>query len=167
MSSVQGNHQTEEQSERPAIGGGLLFLAVILLLLPFNVLAYYKTDVLPFFTGGSFSIMLEMSPLWSLLLLVDLVVLPAAALFSLVFIVLIFKKHPILPKATVILFATLGVLAVFDYGADILIAQYADATLREAIHLRIIKHMSKMLLYSVLLIPYVLFSKRVKETFRK
>lgn len=166
MSEVEIQTETgAEKREVRSIGGGLIFLAIVLLILPINVLAYYKADVFTFFAGGSFPIMLEMSPLWGVLVLIELIALPVAALFSLVLIALLFMKKRVVPKATIILFAVLAVLSVLDYAANNLLAQYANDTLKESINLRIIKHMSKMLIYSLLFIPYLIFSQRVKETF--
>src|SRR4051794_7614024 len=92
MNSQVPINTLDQKEERPKIGGSLYLFPILFLLLIIHIMAYYKTDVFPFYSGGNLSLIKELSLIFWLLIIVDLIVLPILAISCLIFIVLLFKR---------------------------------------------------------------------------
>jgi hypothetical protein len=75
-------------------------------------------------------------------------------------------RSKIFPIGVIILLITIILLGVLDLTAKNFLSQYASEDLKHSINMRIFKYLSRPLIYSFLVIPYLLMSTRVKDTFK-
>ena len=150
-----------------SIGGWLVLVAISLIAAPFVVLM----QILP--QEGYYDAY-TWSALWStegptgkpmvLLIALELVINIALLIYSIVVIILFFKRRTIVPRLMIILYAsTLAFLVLDNVAADLLAGDmFTPQENQEAF-----KEIIKAIIRCAIWIPYFLISERVKETFVK
>ncbi|UUZ86466.1 DUF2569 family protein [Paenibacillus sp. P26] len=77
------------------------------------------------------------------------------------------KKEPLFPLLTIFLLISLAILAAVDYASNHIFAVYTDDELKNDINIRILKHLLIIIIYGILVIPYLIRFQRVKATFKQ
>ncbi|WP_010275838.1 DUF2569 family protein [Paenibacillus senegalensis] len=144
--------------------GFYIISIIVFLLLPINILAYYKRQILSFFTGGNFPLMFDLSYPWAILLLIELIAMPMLAALSLtciLFLVLKHKRFPLLVKG---LFGGYLIFLLLDLFANNFLAFYSEEIIN-AVNTDIYKNIVRVMLYMVFVMPFFYLSQAIKDTY--
>ncbi len=164
-SSNRGVETVENGIEEPkGLGGWLIFIAFNLFLIPIEFTMSLFEDVLPIFQGERWAALTtpgsaEYHQLWAPILYFEAISTTIFLVFGLILLLLFFQKSFRFPA----LFITFMVLYILYLGTDYALADYIPAVksqydppdLKQSIRTT----------WTLILIPYCLISKRVKNTF--
>lgn len=156
----------DKMKEEPkGLGGWLILVGIGLFLTPFIIMASLLMDYLPIFTEGYWEVMTTPGseayhPLWAPVITVEIIGNIFFILFGIVLVILFFTKSHRFPKFAIVFYASNLLFIVFDLlwasGIPAVSALgYYDS----------FKDMVQALAKCAIWIPYMLVSKRVKNTF--
>ncbi len=138
---------------------------IVFLLFPINILGYYVRQVLSFFSGGNFSVIVDDSVPFAVLIIIDTLIMPILAALSLICIILLFMKHKWFPTLVKSMFAAYLVLLVLDLAANNFLADYAIEDYKNAINHDILRNIVRTVLYCAVTLPFFYISKGIKEIY--
>lgn len=163
MDELQNVENTLTQYKK--IGGWLILVAIGLVLTPLRFLVVVVKDLLPVFSGETWSILTTPGteayhPFLAPLLIFELIGNIAFVVFAIVVAIFFFKRQKIVPKLMIaFLFSNLAFVVIDYFVADsipFIASQNDPESLRELI---------RVLIGCLIWVPYFLVSKRVKGTF--
>ncbi len=154
-----------KQKKYNKIGGWLILVAIGLILTPIRLLVVVAKDLLPVFSGDTWSRLTTPGteayhPLWAPLLLFEIIGNGLFFLFPIIAAIFFFQKRTFAPKLIIVLLLSNLVFVAIDYFAADLIpfvaSQDDTGSLMELV---------RVFIASSIWVPYFLVSKRVKATF--
>lgn len=148
-----------------SIGGFLILLAIGIVINPIRLSVSVFKDLLPVFSNPTWSALTTPDggayhPLWAPLLISELIVNIIFAVFSIIIAVLFFQKRKFFPKLMIIFLLSNLVFIVADHFAANLIPFVASQT-----NLKSFEQIAQIGIASLIWVPYLLLSSRVKGTF--
>lgn len=165
QSSETKKREDKSSSQHKKIGGWLILVAIGLVLTPLRFLVVVVNDLLPVFSGETWSILTTPGteayhPFSATLLIFELIGNIAFVVFAIVVAIFFFKRRKIVPKLMIaFLFSNLAFVVIDYFVADsipFIASQNDPESLRELI---------RVLIGCLIWVPYFLVSKRVKGTF--
>lgn len=147
------------------IGGWLVLIAIGLTLTPIVVLSEFLFDS-EYFSKSTWSILFSTSENYTLAfyMLFELIFNSIFLIFSILVVVLFFKKRTIAPRLIIIFMAVTLLIAIIDSILGIYFSPIpATGPEKQEFKLEIIKKVIQCLIW----IPYFIYSRRVEETFTK
>ncbi|KZS39339.1 hypothetical protein AWE51_12415 [Aquimarina aggregata] len=162
------NIKVEESINNPLqIGGWLILISIGLILTPFKVIFQLFNSYEDFFGNNTWNYIIQdhknLNELfYSLLVLLELTYNIVLVVFSILLIILFFKRRNILPRLMIIFYVGTFLFLTFDS----IIAFNLNTTLfTEAEKVQTFKEIGTSFIRSIIWVPYFLISKRVKSTF--
>lgn len=156
--------QPQQQKELKGIGGWLYLVAFGVIVAPLRLAVEYYPMLIDYFTGG-YEITTNPNskayvPHLELLLGMEMVANAFMLLLTLVLVVLFFSKHRWFPRV----FIFLCVFTPLFLIADAMAVQMVMPSI-EVYDTTLVREIARSVIYSLIWIPYMLVSKRVKNTF--
>jgi hypothetical protein len=147
------------------IGGWLILVVIALCVTPIRLVFLLVTTHLPIFTSGQFSVLTDpdsaaYDPLWQPLLIMEVVGNLGMAVTAVVALVLMFRKSRAFPKL---------MIGYYLFNLIFILTDYFVANMIPAVRLAadpaLVGEVTKSLVGSLIWLPYMCVSKRVKNTF--
>jgi hypothetical protein len=155
----------EFKSEPKGLGGWLILVGIGLFITPFFIMASLLVDYVPIFTEGYWEIMTTPGsegyhPLWAPVLTFEIIGNTFFILFGIALVILFFTKSPRFPKLLIVFYASNLLFIAFDlvWASGIPAVSAMD-------NFDSIKELVQAIVKCAIWIPYMLVSKRVKNTF--
>ncbi len=151
--------------EPHGLGGWLTIVAIGLILTAGKLTVYGWTTFLPLFTSGEWAsaaspASAEYQPMWATLIIVEIVGNAFFASMALVLLYLFFKKSRLFPRVYIIYTAA----NIAFVGGDMVLSNFMF-DLPASANDEAARELGRSLITAIIWVPYMLVSKRVKNTF--
>lgn len=157
----------EETKSYEGIRGWLIVPLIGLFIIPIRIFLLFFKDLVPIFTQGHWNVLTTPGtdayhPLWAPLIIFECVGNAVFVIFSIVLLVLFFRKSRLLPKLMVFYLILNLLFVVGDFFFADLIPAVAEQSNPQDV-----KELGRAIIGVIIWVPYFLVSKRVKQTFTK
>ena len=155
----------KKEAELAGIGGWLILPMLGLISIPIRMGFFLVTDVAPLFSEETWEAVTTPGsevnlPLGIALLVFEILCTSCLMIYSIVVMVLFFKRHYLVPKLMIIIYAVSLSYAVVDFSVAFLISDVAIEVASE-----LLKEFIRPFFHAAIWIPYFLKSRRVRNTF--
>ena len=157
--------EVNQETPFQKIRGSLFILPILFFLFLLYILAHFKRAILP--NIMSFELYLEYKPNRIFVVLFEIVSILTLILLLVICIILFFKKKILFRKYMIALLSFYSIFLIVDYFWFNLVADFSTSEIAETFNAPYRKLIYRSLIFSVIFIPYLLISKRVKGTFIK
>jgi hypothetical protein len=162
---MENQETTDKQYD--SIRGWLILVAIVVVVTPIRLLVVVGKSSVQFFSGNTWEVLTTPGaelyhPLLAPILIFELIGNAFLVCFSIILAVYFFQKRKIVPKMIIVFLLSSLIIVAVDYFAYNLIPTLAN---QNALKTESAKGLVKTLIYSLILGPYFLLSKRVKGTF--
>ena len=166
QSPVREQASSDAKPEPEGLGGWLILVAIGLAATAVRITYFVLSTLLPIFTGDTWHDLTTSGtpayhPLWGPLLVFEVCGNALVVALALTLLVLFFRKSPLFPTLAVVYLALNVVFVVGDYFMGGMIPAVAASNDPDSM-----KEVVRSLVGAAIWIPYMLRSKRVKNTFR-
>ncbi len=149
--------------EPEGLGGWLVLVCIGLILSPLRLGALLARDYLPIFRDGTWESLIDSTsagyhPPLAALMLFELVINVAFIAFSIWLLILFFRKSSRFPKMAIVLYAANAAFVLADTVT-------LSAIGFEAFDFSSMREIMRSLISAAIWVPYMLLSRRVKNTF--